>query len=220
MHKFNYFCSIILMITLPLMIFVLSSNLVLRVSAVYTYHFNDSQVIDEIPYNVTSSQMAEGIASYWSSFSKEAFQVYEENGAYQDPVFEQAEQKVMKKVKNALNIELAMGVLYLAVTFAIYIYLHRSGFREALHNRSRVGLVVGLLLLIAHGICWNIKKYRLWLYSHVVGIDLAKDSTLAMVMGYPFFKTYVIFSSILGLAILAVVCYVNYLMTKPSRIFY
>ena len=85
--------------------------------------------------------MADGIASYWSSFSGEAFQVYEKNGTYQDPIFDEAEQQVMQKAKRILNIELAAGVLLLAITLAIYIYLYRSGFRDALRNRSRVGPV-------------------------------------------------------------------------------
>lgn len=116
MRKFNYVCSLILAVMLPLMIVILSSNLVLRVSEIYVFHFNDSQVINEIPYNVTGSQMAKEISSYWSSFSGEAFQVEEDNGDYQDPIFEPDEQRVMGKVKNILNIELAAGLFCLAVT--------------------------------------------------------------------------------------------------------
>ena len=70
MHKVQLFCSIVLTITLPLMIFILSSNLVLGVPAIYTYHYNDSQVIDEIPYYVTGSQMADGIASLLVVFQR------------------------------------------------------------------------------------------------------------------------------------------------------
>lgn len=58
MHKFNYFCSVVLIFTLSLMIVILSSNLVLRASTIYTYHFNDSQVMNQIPYSVTAVDMA------------------------------------------------------------------------------------------------------------------------------------------------------------------
>ena len=57
-----------------LRVVILTSNLVLRVSEIYVFHFNDSQVIREIPYNVTERDMAAGISSYWSSFSGESFQ--------------------------------------------------------------------------------------------------------------------------------------------------
>lgn len=220
MHKFNYFCSIVLAVTLPLMIFILSSNLVLRVSATYTFHFNDSQVIGEVPYNITGSETAGEIASYWSSFSSEPFQVYEKNGNYRDPVFEEDEQQVMGKIKSVLNIELAAGFLCLIITLAIYIYLYRNGFRDALRKRSYTGMGIAAALLVIHAVCWCTGSYRRWLYDTLIGMPLAEDSTLVILLGDPFFKTYVIFASILGAALLGIVCYINYHLTRPNRIFY
>ena len=77
---------------------------------------------------------AREIASYWSSFSSKDFQVYEDNGIYKDKIFQNDEQQVMRKTKNILNIELAAGLLCLAISLAIYIYLLRSGFRDALET--------------------------------------------------------------------------------------
>ena len=221
MRKFNYVCSLILAVMLPLMIVILSSNLVLRVSEIYVFHFNDSQVINEIPYNVTGSQMAKEISSYWSSFSGEAFQVEEDNGDYQDPIFEPDEQRVMGKVKNILNIELAAGLFCLAVTLAIYIYLLRNGYREALRNRYRAGAALSALLLVAQGVCWSLKSFRVRVYDFFVGIELSEDSqTLVTILGDSFFRTYILFASLFGAALLAVLTYAHYHLTKPERIFY
>lgn len=101
MHKFNYLCSIILIVTLSLMIVILSSNLILRVSETYNFHFNDSQVTSEIPYSVTGSELSGEIAHYWTSFSSDDFQVYEVNGNYRDPIFKADEQAAMKKAKHS-----------------------------------------------------------------------------------------------------------------------
>lgn len=221
MHKFNYLCSMILAVLLPLMIVILTSNLILRVSETYVFHFNDSQVVTEIPYNVTERDMASGISSYWSSFSGEAFQVYEDNGVYQDPIFDETEQRIMVRIKAVLNIELAFGLFCLAIALAVYIYLWKNGFRETLRNRYRAGAVLTVLLLIGQGICWYSKGFRLWIYNFLVGIELPKESTtLLTVLGDPFFKTYVLFASIFGAAILALLTYINYHLTKPERIFY
>ena len=116
MRRFNFICSIILVVTLPLMIVILSSNLILRVSSTYVFHFNDSQVISEVPYNVEGTEFADAIASYWSSFDDEPFQVYEDNGMFKDEIFEKDEQAVMEKAKYVLNIELAAGLICLAVS--------------------------------------------------------------------------------------------------------
>lgn len=221
MHKFNYVCSVILAVLLPLMIVILSSNLILRISETYVYHFNDSQVIGEIPYSVTGSEMADEISSYWSSFSGKPFQVYEKNGSYRDPIFEEAEQQIMGKAKSILNIELAAGLFSLAIVIAIYVYLWKNDFREALRNRYYTGAGLTVVLLIVQGICWSIKSFRLWAYQFFIGIELPKETdTLLTLLGDPFFKTYILFASVFGVAVLAVLTYVNHKLTKPSRIFY
>lgn len=221
MHKFNYVCSVILAVILPLMIVILTSNLILRVSETYVYHFNDSQVISEIPQNVTGGDMAREISSYWSSFSRQPFQVYEQNGDYRDPIFDETEQQVMHKAKNILNIELAAGLFCLAITIAIYVYLWKNGFRDALRNRYYTGAGLTAALLILQGVCWSIKGFRLWAYDFFIGIELPKESTtLLTVLGDPFFKTYILFASVFGAAVLAILTYANHQLTKPSRIFY
>lgn len=220
MHKFNYLCSIILVITLPLMIVILSSNLILRVSETYNFHFNDSQVVSEIPYNVTGGELSSEISSYWSSFDDEDFQVYEKNGNYKDPIFETDEQQAMKKAKNILNIELAAGFLCLVIAAAIYIYLWKNQFLEALRKRYTAGAVITIVLLVLQAVFWMIRPFRLWAYTTFIGVELTKDSTLAIILGDPFFKTYLLFATILGGAILALLTYINYNLTKPTRIFY
>lgn len=219
MRRFNYICSIILVITLSLMILILSANLVLRMSETYNYHFNDSQVMDELPYNVTGKDMAKGIASYLNSFDGDRFQVYEQNGHYRDPIFEAADQNAMKKARNIFNIELAIGVLCLAITLAIYIYLWKGGFKEALRNRFHAGAAVSVVLLLLQLIFWNIKSARVWLYHSIFG-SLGKDSTVLLLLGDPFFKTYMLFATIFGVAVVAALFYANYRLTKPMRIFY
>lgn len=221
MRKFNYSCSILLAILLPLMIVILSSNLILRVSEPYVYHFNDSQIINEVPYNVTGSEMAGAISKYWSSPNSKAFQVYEDNGAYKDPIIEEDEQQVMEEAKIIINVELAFGLIALVLVIAIYIYLWRGGFKEALRNRFYAGAGLTLALLIAQAVCWSVKPFRLWIYNTLIGVRLGKESlTIQLVLGDPFFKTYVLFATIAGIAILAVLTYVNHQITKPTRIFY
>ena len=171
------------------MIVILSSNLVLRVSEIYVFHFNDSQVINEIPYNVTGSQMAKEISSYWSSFSGEAFQVEEDNGDYQDPIFEPDEQRVMGKVKNILNIELALVCSVLPLRWQFTFIFSETVIERRFRNRYRAGAVLSAPLLVAQGVCWSLKSFRVRVYDFFVGIELSEDSqTLVTILGDPFFQ--------------------------------
>ena len=220
MRQFNYICSIVLVITLPLMIVILSSNLILRVSSTYTFHFNDSQVISEVPYNVKGTQFADEIASYWSSFDDEPFQVYEDNGLFQDEIFQSDEQEVMKKAKYILNIELGAGVFCLLISLGIYVYLLKSGFSAALRNRYKVCAGVTLIMLVVQSICWSTKSFRIWFYNTFIGVTLHKDSILALILGDPSYKTYILFATIFGAAVLAILSYIHHSLTKEQRMFY
>ena len=220
MRQFNYICSIILVITLPLMIVILSSNLILRSSATYTFHFNDSQVVLEVPYSVKGNEFASEISSYWNSFSDEPFQVYEDNGLFKDEIFEEDEQAVMKKAKDVLNIELAIGLFCLVLSVGIYVYLLKSGFYEAVRNRFKVCIGVSAALLILQAALFCIKDFRIWLYDTLIGIPLHKDSILQLILGDPSYMTYIIFATIFGGGALAILSYLHHELTKPNQIFY
>ena len=95
----------------------------------------------------------------------------------------------MGRVKTVLNIELAFGLFCFAIALAVYIYLWKNDFREALRNRYRTGAVLSALLLIGQGVCWYSKGFRLWTYNFLVGIELPKESTtLVTILGAPFDK--------------------------------
>jgi len=221
MRQFNYICSIILVITLPLMIVLLSSNLVLRSSATYTFHFNDSQVVMEVPYSVKGNEFASEITAYFNAFfSDEPFQVYEDNGLFKDEIFEKDEQAVMKKAKDVLNIELAIGLFCLVLSVGIYIYLLKSGFYEAVRNRFKVCVVVTVILLVLQAVFFYIKGCRVWLYDTLIGMELHKDSILQLILGDPSYVTYVLFATIFGGGALAILSYLHHELTKPNQIFY
>ncbi|MBR3785215.1 MAG: DUF1461 domain-containing protein [Firmicutes bacterium] len=221
MRQFNYVCSIVLAIVLPLTIVILSSNLILRSSAAYTFHFNDSQVVMEVPYNVKGNEFASEITSYWNGFfSDEPFQVYEDNGMFKDEIFEQDEQAVMEKAKDVLNIELAIGLFCLVLSVGIYGYLLKSGFYEALRNRYKVCIGVTAGLLVLQAVLCSIKGFRVWLYQTLIGLPLHKDSILQLILGDPSYVTYILFASIFGGGALAIVTYLHHTLTRPNRIFY
>ena len=220
MNKLRYVFSIIFVIILPLAVVSLSSNLVLRTSSVYLYHFNDSQVIDNIDYDISAADMSSDISSYLMSFSDNKFQVYEINGVYRDPVFTKTEQQVMSKARYLLNLTLGGGGLLALMSLVIYIVMLKKNNRDIMRKSGYAALTLTGVLICAQFVCVMMKSFRLSLYSSLIGINLAKDSTLAIILGDPFYKTFALFTTIVGAAILAVLIYINHKSTKPVRIFY
>lgn len=220
MHKLNYFLSVLLVLLMSLVIVFFSSNLVLRMSTTYLFHFNDSEVMYEIPYSVTGSDMAKEITSYFTSFSDKPFQVYEDNRIFKDPIMEKEDQQVMKKVKTILAIELAAGLVSLAGFLGIYIYLYKKNFKEALRNRVKVGIGLTALLVAGRVVAVCLKGCRVWAYNKFIGVNLPEFSIIKIILGDPFYQTYILFATLAAVIFTGIVVFIHYKLTKPERIFY
>ena len=88
MERFRLTWHVLLLISLPLAILFLSSNIALRMPEMYVYHFNDSQVTSWLSVDAGSREFAEAITSYLNGFGDEEFQMYEQNVTYRDPLFD------------------------------------------------------------------------------------------------------------------------------------
>lgn len=207
------------MITLPIAILLLSSNLVLRVSETYIYHFNDSEVTYYTGVNVTGSQFAESITGYFNRIGGEDFQVYEQNGTFMDPLFEENEIRMMAAAKRTMTTELLVGLLFLAVGIAVYIWLLGKGDDKALRKTGFVGLAIGFILLVGQVIAVSNPGFREWVYDTFVAVELNENSLIALLLSDPFQKAYLLFASILGFAMMSAYGYIHHLITKEKRIF-
>lgn len=220
MVKFKNCITLLLIVLLPLTIFLFTSNLTLRLSDVYVYHFNDSEVLDEIPFEISKNDMAKGITSYLNSFSSDKFQVYEDNGIFQDPIFSLEDRKVMEATKHYITYGLALALLLFALTILLYVWALKNNLKKLLRRRFTIGIVLTIIAMVANGICAYNQWFRSWLNFKLIGFELGQESILQIILGGNYFTTYVLFSSIIGLIFIGAVSYLTYMLTKPPRIFY
>lgn len=220
MGKIKYPLFVLLLVLFPVAIVSLSGNLVIRLGETYTYHFNDSQVVDSLYTSVSAGEFSDAISEWWNPLGKETtFQVFESNGEYQDPLFSEKDGQVMVRARSIANWALAGGTLALAVAVLLYVVLYRKRCITGL-RRTGYGIasltVIGLLLanvLLRRG------AVRMALYDQWIGISLRKGSTLRILLGTPFYKTFLLFSTILTVALLIAFCYVNFSLTRKKRLF-
>jgi hypothetical protein len=210
---------ILLNITFPLMIIILSLNIVLRVPETYTYYYNDSQVTSSLGTNTSGSEFAEEITGYFNSFSKSEFQVYEKNGEYLDPVFDQDEQVVMKKAKHILSTSMYGGIFCALISFSSYFYLYKKGRKDILRTGGKIACILAELLSIAVFIVMQLKGPMNYLFKRLIGVYPAKESLLRILMGSPFEKTASIFFIFLATILVAIFLYFHLKRTKAPRIF-
>lgn len=220
MKKVNYIISYVLIVCFLIALVCISSTTASHLKSTYDYHFNDGAAFKKINSPVPATTLSSGVTKYFVMPTKDKFQIYEVNGKYKDPIFNKKEQRVMGKIKKIITFELFVGVFSAAAFFACYIYMYKKGFKEAIRNRMKVAIWIGLGLIIIRVILVSVKAFRYGFYNWAIGINLGKKTLLIAIFGDPFFKTYLLFTSIGALMIIGVSLYINHKLTKPERIFY
>lgn len=219
MKKVNYIISYLLVVCFLISVLTLSSTLTLHTSTTYNFNFNDGVAFKKIPAPVEPDKISSELTKYLISPSKEKIQIYEVHGRFKDPIFNKKEQEVMKKVKIIFSIELFAGALSAVVFFALYRYLYSNGFKEALSDRMKFAIYTTSACIIARIIAFSLKSFRINLYMQMVGIKVDKHSVLIPIFGDPFFKSYLLFSTIIAVVLIGITIYFNKKFVKPVRIF-
>lgn len=220
MRRLNYLHYTVLIILIPIVIVILSSNLVLRFQETYVFHFNDSQVVNKLYTDITPTEFADEIASYWSSFSKNEFQIYEENAIFKDELFGKKEVQVMGLMKKIVNIQLLTGLLFSIIIFFIYRRIYMNKHHAALHRLGYISGAITLAVVVLVNILLRIGAVRSGLYNLLIGVELSKKCALVTLLGGSFYKVFLIFFSITAVALLGLLFYINYNLTKDKRLFY
>lgn len=219
MRRLNLVWYIIIMILLPLSILLLSGNAVLRVSPTYVYHFNDSEVVGDVGTSIGGSRLADEIAGYFNSFSGEEFQVYEINGEYRDPIFEENESIAMSKGKRILTWTLILGLVTFGASIAIYVYLSSLVDRLPLRRLGFLALLCSFGGVVAQNLLLRDARIRGILYDRFIGIELGKSSAIKILLSSPFERTYLIFSSVVAVVIIGLLLYIHGSLTREKRLF-
>lgn len=220
MHKINFVISWIMVITLTFSIMAISSVIALTMPATYKYSFNDSQAVTRSGLNLTDDKVAMETVGYLVNPTEDSFQIYEDNGKYQDPIFENDELSVARKMRKIYWLYGISGLISLIIFGFTYRYLYKNNFKDALRNRFWCALGLVGTLDIARIISLSLSKTRGMIYSTLVGIELPKKGLFHAFYGSDFAKAYLIFSTVFLMVLFGIIFLFNYKRTRPNRIFF
>ena len=220
MRKFNFFCSLILVLTTTVMIVTLGQNLILRTTGGYTFYFNDTRVVSRISNTYENSEMSGEIASFMNSWRPDEFQIYEDTGYDLEGIFDKKDSDNMLAVKKAADISFILFLVSTVITVAIYVYFLKNEFKLVL--RKRIAFTGGLtgLLIIAEMVLLKTKAGVSALMS-IIGLKtLSEHSALKIILGGGFADMAGNFLLLYTVVAYLAVLYVTLVLTKPPRIFY
>lgn len=220
MSRFKMICSVVLVISVVMVTVCLGQSVIFRTPDAYQFYFNDSQCVDRLYTSLTSSEMADEIASFMNSFRPEEFQVNDNTGYDELPIFDSRDSYNMVVLKKTVDISGIFCVVGLILMVAVYIWFLREDEKKLLRRAHLIGAGISLAVIAVQAAVMSAPGlrtswYRLW------GMRAAAaDSRLAMIMGDAFWSSFTVFLTGMCLIILLVLTYINYRITRPPRIFF
>lgn len=220
MKVFNRICSILVIFTAAAAILTASQNLLFRSAEVYGFYFNDSSAVSRVYTELTSSEMADKIAGFMNSWRPDKFEILEDTGYDMENVFDEEEGVNMMAAKRALDISGIICIISLILTVSIYVYFLRNKKKKVLADMLKVSMVLVLAGIVSETALMATNSGRIRAMEILGMIDLGKDSQITILLGADFFNMAAIFLIALTVIATGVCAYINYVLTKPPRIFY
>lgn len=220
MKKFNFFCSLVVVLTMTICIVAFAQNLTLRTSATYTFYFNDTYVVSYVSGEYVNSEMSDMISGFFNSWNPDEFQIYEDTGYDIEGIFDEKDSHNMLSIKRALDISLILGVVSLIITVAIYRYFLKNNYKPVLRNRYKVSAALATIILIIEMILLNTNKGIAFICSWLDLVKLEDDSNLMTLLGGDFISLADNFLFGFTLIIFIAVTYLVHILTKPPKIFF
>ncbi len=220
MKKFNFFCSLVVILTMTVCIVTFAQNITLRTSAAYTFYFNDTYVVSNVSSEYVNSEMSGMIADFFNSWSPDEFQIYEDTGYDIEGLFDEKDSQNMLLIKRALDISFILGIVSLIITVAIYRYFLKNDYKPVLRNRYKISAVLVIATLVAEMILLNTQKGMAMISNTLGLVKLEADSNLLTLLGGDFIGLADNFLFGFTLVIFLAVTYLVHVLTKPPKIFF
>lgn len=218
--KYNFFCSLVIVLTMTICIISIAQNITLRTTATYTFYFNENYVVSYVSSEYANSEMSDEIAGFFNSWNPKEFQVYEDTGYDIEGIFDAKDSHNMLLIKRALDISLILGIVSLIITIAIYRYFLKNGFKAVLRDRFKVTTAFTAVILIAEMVVFNTEKGLNFL-SKIIGLGvLEEDSNLMTLLGDGFIQMADNFLFAFTIVIFLAAAYTTHVLTKPPKIFF
>lgn len=220
MRKFNFFCSLVIILSMALFIVTLGQNVTIRTTATYTFYFNDTRVVARVADGYTNSEMSDEIAGFMNSWRPKEFQVKEDTGYDYEDIFDERDSDNMLAVKKAADISFLVCLVSFIISVSIYVYFLKNDFKLVIRKRFRISMAFAVLMLIGEAVLLRTESGIAWLMSFIGLESLSKYSALKILLGGDFINMACNFLIAYTIIICLAVGYATLVLTKPPRIFH
>ena len=212
------FLANLIVIFLPIMIFCLSANIVLRLGEVYEFSLNSSEIME----NTTIATTKDDVVGTFSSFMQHRMPelTLMENVEYEpQDIFSSLDKKAMAGLRGLLDVLLAIGAIAFLVTLVSYFFLIRWRVKAVFMKRFKIAALVLLIIEVVNAVINLVPVLRTAVYGGVFGRKFPDGDNLILLLSDQFPFQVTMFEIIVGGILLALMTYITWSVAGRRKYF-
>ena len=212
------FLANLIVIFLPIMIFCLSANIVLRLGEVYEFSLNSSEIME----NTTIATTKDDVVGTFSSFMQHRMPelTLMENVEYEpQDIFSPLDKKAMAGLRSLLDVLLAIGAIAFLVTLVSYFFLIRWRVKAVFMKRFKIAALVLLIIEVVNAVINLVPALRTAVYGGVFGRKFPDGDNLILLLSDQFPFQVTMFEIIVGGILLALMTYITWSVAGRRKYF-
>jgi hypothetical protein len=215
---FHKFMASVLVVTIPLMIFCLSANVLMRIGDVYEYNMDSSEIMNHTSLSTSKSEVVNSLTMFMQHRTDEMSLM--ENVEYEpEELFSDLDRQAMGSARMLLDIMLVIGLLALIITAVCYFLLIRWHVRDIFMKRFKLAVVVLLIMEAVNLIVVTAEPLRRLVYGHFIQMDFPDGDNLLILLSEDFPKQIAIFEAIFAVVVLLIMAYFTWSVAGKRKMF-
>lgn len=215
---FHKFLASVLVVTIPLMIFCLSANVLMRIGDVYEYNLDSSEIMDHTSLRTSKGEVVNALTEFMQHRTDKLSLV--ENVEYEpEQLFSDLDQQAMANARTLLDIMLVIGLLTLIITAVCYFLLIRWHVRDVFMKRFKLAAVVLLVMEAVNFIVVTAEPLRRLVYGHFIQMDFPDGDNLVILLSEDLPKQIAIFEVLFAGVALLIMAYFTWSVAGKRKMF-
>ncbi|MEG0918680.1 MAG: hypothetical protein RR967_02610 [Anaerovoracaceae bacterium] len=141
----NKILSAVFMIILPIVVVCLSTNAVLRMGSFYSFAFEKTGVVSEIPFSISHDSLVNTFSDFMVHKTGQ-FQLIEDTEYMPQKLFNEKDQWIMNTIRLILDILLLLTIALFIFATIIFVHMLKVSEKALIYDRAKKGVVIFSIL--------------------------------------------------------------------------
>lgn len=212
------FLASVLVVSIPLMIFCISANLLMRMNDIYEYSMESSGVIENMTINTSKEEVVGSITKFLQHRSDE-LSLVSDYGYEPQELYSEEDKTAMTQTRKLLDIMLVVGILAFLASFTVYFFLIRWRVKTIFMKRFKLAAVVLLVMEALNVVTLTVRPLWKYVYGWFIPVKFPDGDNLVMFLSEAFPIQVAVFEAIISIILLLILSYGTWSVAGKKKMF-